>query len=229
MGQKSSKNEDEARAAFDRVDTDKDGRISEQELRVLVEEHGELWDMMQVNTGIDQEECIRIATAVALAKADTTGSKQLEWKEFKAMWSTIFSSPKGNFEFFHELLFAAFDKDSSGTIDLQELDVFLDVFYQAGGMFTGDARLPSKDELKSRVLAQLDKNGDGHLSFEEMRPLLTGDLSMDHLSFENSKPPTNKSASKRLLISPSTDEMVPGPADLSEPRRRGCCRCCVLQ
>ena len=76
-------------------------------------------------------------------------------------------------EFFHRTVFQVFDQDGNGYLDLEEIDGFLNVFYEAGSVFAGDARLPpSKDDLKHKVVTELDANHDGKFEFEEIRPLL---------------------------------------------------------
>ena len=82
--------------------------------------------------------------------------------------------PNGQQEFFHRTVFATFDTDKSGYLENKELDQFLNVFYQAGSIFAGDVRLPSKVKLKKAVMKQLDTNGDGKLDFAELRTLISG-------------------------------------------------------
>ena len=55
-----------------------------------------------------------------------------------------------------------------------ELDKFLDVFYEAGSIFKGDARLPPKEQLRTLIYTKLDQDGDGKLSFEEIHSLISG-------------------------------------------------------
>ena len=84
-------------------------------------------------------------------------------------------TPHGEQEFFHRTVFCTYDQDENGYLDADELDGFLDVFYEAGSIFAGDARLPpSKFLLKLEVLVSLDTDGDGRLTFPELRSLISG-------------------------------------------------------
>ena len=87
--------------------------------------------------------------------------------------------PKGNLEFFQRTVFAAFDTDNNGVIDDTELDVFVNIFYAADSIFAGDARLPDdKNELKSSIQKNFDQNHDGNLTFEEIRPIISGQVTV---------------------------------------------------
>ena len=50
---------------------------------------------------------------------------------------------------------------------------FLDTFYDASSIFYRDSRLPPRGELR-HILMELDADGDGMLSFEEMRGIISG-------------------------------------------------------
>jgi len=71
-------------------------------------------------------------------------------------------------------VFAAYDHDQNGFLDPHELDQFLDVFYKAGSIFKGDARLPSKEDLRKLIYDKLDQDGDQKLTFEEIHSLISG-------------------------------------------------------
>ena len=93
---------------------------------------------------------------------------------FVAFHRQILKDPKGQQRFFHHCVFAAFDADGNGVLDAAELDKFLDVFYEAGSIFKGDARLPEKATLREQIYAKLDGNGDKLLAFDELHSLISG-------------------------------------------------------
>eukprot|EP00930_Biecheleria_cincta_P060114 TRINITY_DN457_c0_g1_i1.p1 TRINITY_DN457_c0_g1~~TRINITY_DN457_c0_g1_i1.p1 ORF type:complete len:218 (+),score=30.92 TRINITY_DN457_c0_g1_i1:185-838(+) len=173
-----------ARKAFVDADTDGDGKLSCDELKKVIVNHPELWAMLEVNTGIETARCQEIATAVAMTKADSNDDGLITWDEFRALWSSVFKQPKSQLEFFQKALFSAFDNDGNGLLDREELATFLDLFYQKGSIFAGDQRLPPKEELLKLCLEELDRNGDGCLSFVSMEPLISGKLSLNNASRE---------------------------------------------
>merc|ERR1712039_800688 len=136
--------------------------------------HEELWKMLEVNTGQDPDFCKSIVMEVVMHKCDKNGDGKLTLKEFNSLHEAVISNPKGQLEFFHEVLFAAYDHTGDSLIDPNELDGFLELFYDKSSIFAGDKRLPPKEELKKRVLAELDKDSDGKLSMNELKPMLVG-------------------------------------------------------
>ena len=186
------------------MDENCDGTISKQELSKYIHKNSRFWAMLSVNLNLPEQQCRTIATDVAyeLAKRTVTRNKNLDRDthptptppnasplpdntsaEEESREPTVaevqsflnsMKDPKAEQEFFHRTVFRAFDQDSNGYLDFTELDKFLDVFYDAGSIFAGDARLPSKDELRDRVWKELDVNGDGRLDFHEIRSLLSG-------------------------------------------------------
>jgi Ca2+-binding EF-hand superfamily protein len=130
-----------------------------------------------VNLGIGEEKCREIATNVAYNLANSSDDKRrssVSANEFHAFWTEFVDSPKGQQEFFHRTVFAAFDVDGNGYLDPNELDKLLETFYEAGSIFKGDHRLPDKESLRKIVNDRLDKDKDGKLSFEEIRMLISG-------------------------------------------------------
>ena len=93
--------------------------------------------------------------------------------EFQSFINFV-NHPKGEQEFFQRTVFATYDKDQNGYLDRNELDSFLNIFYEANSIFAGDVRLPTKEKLKEQVLETLDKNNDGKLEFQEIRQLISG-------------------------------------------------------
>lgn len=144
------------------------------------------WAMLHVNIGIPEEECKLVAYRVSLELAtgrrgESSGSAAITKKQFQKFQKEYIEDPKGNQEFFHRCVFAAFDEDSNGVLDLDEIDKFLDTFYVTGSIFQGDDRLPDKETLKNQILEQLDENGDGLFNFDEIRSLISGSAERGNL------------------------------------------------
>lgn len=147
---------------------------------------GRLWAMLSVSLRLEEQDCRLIATDVAYQLAKTGKSKKsvgdLSAKERKReptltelqSFLDFVKKPKGEQEFFHRTVFRVFDENGKGYLDSDEFGNFLDIFYKAGSIFAGDARLPPKELLKEKVFAELDTNGDGKLDFQEIRSLISG-------------------------------------------------------
>lgn len=170
------------------LDVNNDGKISKDEMMKFIERNAKLWAMLSVNCNIPEEKCRTIARDVAyqMAKNRNVSMRDMSANdkkreptvaEFEHFVANIINQPKGQQEFFHRTVFAAFDANNNGYLETNEFDKFLDVFYEAGSIFAGDARLPDKATLKATAMKELDKNGDGKLEFSELRPLLAGDRS----------------------------------------------------
>ena len=167
-------------------------RMSVDEFEGFLHQHAELWAMLGVNLGFDDSKCRAIAAKVALdmfgresvtssaadsvggAAADSASLTSMNRDEFMKFYKQIVKDPKGQQRFFHACVFAGFDADGNGVLDPAELDTFLEVFYKAGSIFKGDARLPPKEELRRLIYAKLDRDGDGKLSFDEINSLISG-------------------------------------------------------
>lgn len=145
------------------------------------------WAMLQVNIGFSEEACKMIAFRVCLelasgrhgAESQSTILTQTQFERFQKLYV---DDPKGSQEFFHRCVFAAFDEDHDGILNKKETDNFLDTFYVHGSIFQGDDRLPEKDALKSMILKELDENGDGEFSFDEIRSLISGSAPLSQLA-----------------------------------------------
>lgn len=167
------------------IDEDSNGTISKEELHKYIEQNAKLWAMLSVSLNLPEDRCRDIATTVAFQFAKKKRGKLLEdltptdfereptLKEVQRFLDHV-KKPKGEQEFFHRTIFQAFDADDNGVLDQNEVDMFLNIFYEADSIFAGDARLPDKEELKKRVWAEFDENGDGELNFYEIRTLMTG-------------------------------------------------------
>ena len=181
------------------VDVNNDGLISREELRAFIAKNEKLYLMLSVNLNIPADQCRDIATDVAYLMAkrgydqtmslrDLTSSTRLRLPTIFQSFLNFLDQPKGQQEFFHRTVFAVYDLDMSGYIEPDELDNFLNVFYEAGSIFAGDVRLPQKATLRKEVMRQLDTNGDGKLEFSELRTLISGGaragLKFDHVDFD---------------------------------------------
>jgi len=164
----------QVRAAWDRADANRDGKLDREELLTVIAELPQLWAMLEVNTGIEASRCQDIATCVAMTKLDLNKDGFLSWHEFRALWTGVLLNPHSQLEFFHRAMFNAFDADGNQVLDKEELAAFIDMFYREGGPYKGDARLPDKAVLTEHAMERLDKNGDGVLSFQELEPFFTG-------------------------------------------------------
>ena len=165
----------------------------------FLNKHAELWAMLGVNLGLSDERCREIAARVAMQQygrmsggdvgtsdapstpngssgpSDLASSKvTMDREEFNQFHKAVVQDPRGQLHFFQQCVFAAYDADGNGSLDTTELEKFLDVFYQAGSIFKGDARLPEKAVLQQLIYAKLDQDGDGLLSFDEIQSLISG-------------------------------------------------------
>jgi Ca2+-binding EF-hand superfamily protein len=169
-----------------RVDLNHDGLIQKTELAKFIARNEKLYMMLSVNLQLPVEKCQEIATNVAFQMSkrsnpnaslrdlsEATKQREPTLAEFNRFLGFL-EEPRGQQEFFHRTVFSTFDLDGSGYIEPHELDNFLDIFYQAGSIFAGDARLPKKSTLKKEVMKQLDTNRDGKLEFTELRTLISG-------------------------------------------------------
>jgi Ca2+-binding EF-hand superfamily protein len=168
------------------VDTNNDGLISRDELSTFIARNEKLYLMLSVNLNIPEAKCRDIATEVAyqmskrqkreMSLRDLSESTRLRnptVQEFQDFLNFL-DEPTGQQEFFHRTVVTTYDVDNSGYLESEELDKFLEVFYQAGSIFAGDVRLPEKATLKKEVMKQLDINRDGKLQFSELRSLISG-------------------------------------------------------
>ena len=63
--------------------------------------------------------------------------------------------------------FKLFDKDSSGSITIEELREVFAMFNSAGS--------DMDDDYIGSIISQVDANGDGDVSFDEFVAMMTGD------------------------------------------------------
>jgi len=161
------------------VRTNGEIRLSHADIYNFISSTPTCWAMLQVNIGMPEEECKFVAYRVSLELAsgkrgEESLSATISKKQFQKFQKEYIEDPKGSQEFFHRCVFAVFDEDSNGVLDMQEIDKFLDTFYVTGSIFQGDDRLPDKETLKQVILEELDENGDGLFNFDEIRSLISG-------------------------------------------------------
>lgn len=113
------------------------------------------------------------------ASLEPTRTVSMSKVEFMLFKKNIVEDPKGQQRFFQRAVFAAYDADQNGTLDAKELTNFIDIFYQAGSIFKGDARLPTKEVLIRTIYKKLDSDGDGLLTFEELSSVISGSALRD--------------------------------------------------
>ena len=179
----------ETKSEFNEIHTGSREGITRDELAVYIEKHAELWAMLSVNLNISEDECKMIATEVAFqmsCRIDKNALKKrksiMDVSEFHNFRKAIIDNPQGQVSFFHRTVFAAFDKDNSGTLNSEELNNFLELFYQADSIFAGDFRLPEKEELKKIIYSKFDKNGDKLLTYDEMHDIISGRTQLSSVS-----------------------------------------------
>ena len=161
--------------------------VSYQEIRHFVEKTPSSWAMLQVNLGIPEDECKNVAYHVCLElssglPSQEAANKKITKRQFERFKKNYIDDPKGSQEFFHRTVFGAFDNNQNGVLDKEETDKFLDTFYVTGSIFQGDHRLPEKEVLKELIWKQLDENGDGEFTFDEIRSLISGSAARGDLT-----------------------------------------------
>jgi Ca2+-binding EF-hand superfamily protein len=161
--------------------------ISHEEIAKFIDANPFLYVMLGVNIGLEEDECKKVATRVAIELTSCKQGKEamtvpLTKRQFMTFQESFVNDPQGSKEFFHRSVFCAFDHDGNSVLDMKETDQFLDIFYKAGSIFAGDKRLPEKEDLKKLILEELDENGDGMFSFEEIRSLISGSATKDKKS-----------------------------------------------
>lgn len=171
------------------------------QLHEYIDKHAELWTMLSVNLGVSEEQCKQVALRVAvdIAKHPKNGGSPVLMKlraheegrnkrrtedlsisssEFERFNSEM-NTPQGYLLFFHRTIFESFDIDNNKVLDRYELDRFLETYYSSSSIFAADARLPPKDQLKRLIYESLDKNSDGLIDFDEIRPFIAGKVKFD--------------------------------------------------
>lgn len=169
----------ESNQLFHQMDVDNSNTASRDEINNFVASNSKLWAMLSVNLNRPENECQAVATRVAMELASgLQGEEALQTEltkdQFHQFRKQYILDPKGSQEFFHRAVFATFDVDNNSFLDEDELESFLDTFYQSGSIFQGDLRLPPKAELKQSILDKFDTEGDRRLCFDRVRGVISG-------------------------------------------------------
>ena len=135
--------------------------------------------MLAENCNIPEEKCRQIARDTAAFMAKKTSSKKgfraifrndkkrlPTTEEFTKFHRKISLEPEYAMEFFYRTVFRAYDEDENGYLESNEIDRFINVFYETGSIFKTDYPLPDKKQLKATLLKDFDENQDGKLEFE---------------------------------------------------------------
>ena len=135
--------------------------------------------MLAENCNIPEEKCRQIARDTAAFMAKKTSSKKgfraifrndkkrlPTTEEFTKFHRKISLEPEYAMEFFYRTVFRAYDEDENGYLESNEIDRFINVFYETGSIFKTDYPLPDKKQLKATLLRFRRENQDGKLEFE---------------------------------------------------------------
>ena len=134
------------RNIFKQLDESGDGRLSQGELRKGYKQH--FSDVFNEN---EFEKLIN--------RLDQDNSGFVEYEEFiRATIDTSSILTENNLK----LAFAFFDKDNSGKLSVDEVKYVLGVSKDGG----------SGDDIVNKVIAEVDLNGDGEISYEEFKSLM---------------------------------------------------------
>ena len=159
--------------SFKKHDVDKTGTLDKTKMRSFVSEHGsgQLYQTVQLNLDINEEEAKEIATKVAYELAGGTPMSPISKRQFSSFKENFVMSPKGNQSYVFRTIFAAYDTDGNGFIDASELDGFADLFFKENSFVRkDDPRMASfrDKEFKKIMFERCDTNKDGKFSFEEI-------------------------------------------------------------
>lgn len=133
--------------AFDRVDTNKDGKISVQEL-------GEV--MTQMGKNLSEEELKAV-----IAGVDSDGDGAINFEEFMGAMEKVKSPSRGN-EQELRAVFSVFDQNGDGHITIEELK---QAMTQLGEKL-------SQEELDA-MIREADVDQDGKVNYEEFVRILS--------------------------------------------------------
>ena len=206
------------------------GLLNTKELSAFLDKHSSMWAMLAVNLNKSEIECKDIALQLAINLAHTEGAAEAEagngstkddttrqsideetgltLSQFHNFRTKYIKSPQGQLEFFQRAVFQVYDFDNNGTLDTNELDSFINVFYNEDSIFSGDSRLPDKKEdFKLLLQKRYDSNHDGVLSFEEIRSVISGKASFDKLTDAELLNPAPSSVNASASLAPA-----PAPA-----------------
>jgi len=133
---------EQIRELFDRVDTNDDGRLSSDEIAILL-----------MDIGYCKHEAYEEAKNIILC-ADENMSDHIEFNEFSQIWKRKILSTD---ESYIHAVFNVMDANGDGTIDASELASVLEMTLEGDG---------AKVE---ELIKEVDKNEDGVIDFAEFR------------------------------------------------------------
>ncbi|KAK8847005.1 hypothetical protein M9Y10_019579 [Tritrichomonas musculus] len=129
------------RQEFDSIDKDHSGQLDANELKIF---------MAQNNFAAD-------FANLAVRLFDEDGNGQISFKEFVKFCEALSKLDKDP-NLLHKMLFATLDNDNSGDLDAKEIRAFYNYFSPE----------PLSKEDVQNIINNLDADGNGRLSFEEL-------------------------------------------------------------
>lgn len=121
-----------------------------------IDHSGEL-DVLELTRFMDKNKFESEFATLAVKIFDTDGNGQISFDEF-VQFTRALSRLDQEPDLLHKMLFQTLDKDRSGDLDEDEILSFINSFSPE----------PVSDEDVLNIIDNLDKNGDGKLSYEEL-------------------------------------------------------------
>lgn len=150
----SSVKKDEMRIIFDKFDTNRDGKISQEEYKSAVE----LITMGKGRSGGGGAKTSKTERAKEFKAADSNGDGFIDFEEFVKIHENTEITINGDIE----NAFEVFDVDGNGKISPEEL---LEVLSRLGEKSSLDAC--------SKIVRGLDADGDGYINMDEFMIMMT--------------------------------------------------------
>jgi Ca2+-binding EF-hand superfamily protein len=130
----------EAKAVFESIDADNSGSVTVNELSTVLSQLGEEASL----------------APLIVAIWDENGDNRIGFNEFVNFYEVVESGGADQKKIF-ELLFKRLDKDKDGQLDAAEMRVFTELI-----------GIPITAEEAAELVAQIDKDGSGTISFSEL-------------------------------------------------------------
>ncbi|GBG73746.1 hypothetical protein CBR_g17086 [Chara braunii] len=140
----------ELKAAFDRFDKNRDGKITTEELGDVLKALGD--------EATDEE------LTFMITEVDKNGDGVIDWEEF-VLLNTV---DAGQRERELKAAFDVFDRDNNGFITVKEL-------YEALRSLDDDQSTITEQEVE-RMIARVDSNGDGCVDYNEFKKMMEIDI-----------------------------------------------------
>ena len=117
--------------------------ISRDEIKYYVDKNPTLWERLENNTKIGEEQCKMICLQVTIGLVSGFQRKGLEGGVMNKSSFTKFEkyyvqNPTGSQEFFQRCLFAYSDKDQNGMLTKTQIEEYLDLLNSSGTCFNGE-------------------------------------------------------------------------------------------